>query len=112
MTRVTAALAAWRRSAALMLAGAVVAAVSGCATPEARTRAALEKTGLSRPVSACMAERMVDRLSLAQLQRLGRIGQLQQANDFDEFLRRTRALRDPEILAVVSSSGLVCVVRN
>ncbi len=59
-----------------------------------------------------MASRMVDRLSLAQLQRLGRLGKLQQAGNFDEFLRRTRALGDPEILGVVSSSGLICAVRN
>jgi len=96
-----------------LVAGVVSAAVlAGCATPEARTRTALERTGLSRPVSACMAGRMVDRLSLAQLQRLGRLGRLQRAGDFEEFLRLTRALRDPEILAVVSSSGLVCTVRN
>jgi hypothetical protein len=96
-----------------LVAGVVSAALlAGCATPEARTRTALERTGLSRPVSACMAGRMVDRLSLAQLQRLGRLGRLQRAGDFEEFLRLTRALRDPEILAVVSSSGLVCTVRN
>lgn len=112
MESATAALATFSRPGALLLVGAAVLALCGCATPEARTRAALEKTGLSRPVSACMAGRMVDRLSLAQLQRLGRLGRLQQAHDFDEFLRRTRALRDPEIFAVVSSSGLVCAVRN
>ena len=96
-----------------LVAGVVSAALlAGCATPEARTRTALERTGLSRPVSACMAGRVVDRLSLAQLQRLGRLGRLQRAGDFEEFLRLTRALRDPEILAVVSSSGLVCTVRN
>lgn len=112
MGKGVAASATLRRLAALMVSGAAVLALSGCATPEARTRSALEKTGLSRPVSACMAGRMVDRLSLVQLQRLGRLGRLQRANDFDEFLRLTRALRDPEILAVVSSSGLVCAVRN
>ena len=100
------------RLAAMSLVGGAILALSGCATPEARTRAALERTGLSRPISACMAGRMVDRLSLAQLQRLGRLGKLDRADDFEEFLRRTRALRDPEILGVVSSSGLVCAVRN
>ncbi|MFN3818145.1 hypothetical protein [Blastomonas sp.] len=97
---------------AWIVAAASAALLAGCATPEARTRSALERTGLSRPVSACMAERMVDRLSLAQLQRIGRLGQLQRAGDFEEFLRLTRALRDAEILAVVSSSGLVCAARN
>lgn len=97
---------------AIFWAGTAALVLSGCATPEARTRAALERTGLSRPVSACIAERMVYRLSLVQLQRLGRLGRLQQAGDFNEFLRLTRALRDPEILAVVSSTGLVCAARN
>jgi len=59
-----------------------------------------------------MAQRMTGRLSLAQLQRLGRIKRLQRAGDFDEFVNATRALRDPEILGVVSSSGLICAVRN
>ncbi|GGB59085.1 hypothetical protein [Blastomonas aquatica] len=86
--------------------------LAGCATPEARTRSALIQTGLTPPVASCMAERMVDRLSLAQLQRLGRLERLQRAGDFEEFLRLTRGLRDPEILAVVSSSGVVCTVRN
>ncbi|MDM7955491.1 hypothetical protein [Blastomonas sp.] len=100
------------RICALVAIGASALMLAGCATPEARTRAALENTGLSAPVSECMAQRMVDRLSLAQLQRLGRLGRLQRAGDFEEFLRLTRGLRDPEILAVVSSSGVVCVVRN
>lgn len=86
--------------------------LAGCATPEVRTRSALIRTGLAPPVASCMAGRMVDRLSLAQLQRLGRLERLQRAGDFEEFLRLTRGLRDPEILAVVSSSGLVCTVRN
>jgi hypothetical protein len=105
-------IASCRSAASLAVLGVAILALSACATPEARTRAALERTGLSRPISACMASRMVDRLSLAQLQRLGRLGKLDRTGDFEEFLRRTRALRDPEILGVVSSSGLVCAVRN
>lgn len=104
--------AAFRRAGQAAACGAAILVLSACATPEARTRAALERTGLSRPVSACMASRMADRLSLAQLQRIGRLGRLQSADDFDEFLRRTKALRDPEILGVVTSSGLICAVRN
>jgi hypothetical protein len=29
----------------------------------------------------------------------------------EEFLRRTRALQDPEILGVATSSGLICAVK-
>ena len=86
--------------------------LSGCATPEAQTRSALIKTGLTPPVADCMAGRMVDRLSIGQLQRLGRLDRLKRAGDFNEFLQATRGLRDPEIFGVVSSSGLICAVRN
>lgn len=39
-------------------------ALAGCATPETRLRTGLNNAGLSKAMSACMAERMVDRLSL------------------------------------------------
>jgi hypothetical protein len=29
----------------------------------------------------------------------------------EEFVKRTKALQDPEILGVVSSSGLICALR-
>jgi hypothetical protein len=86
--------------------------LSACATPEGQTRSALIKTGLTPPVADCMAGRMVDRLSLGQLQRLGRLERLKRAGDFQEFLQATRGLQDPEILGVVSSSGLICAARN
>ena len=41
--------------------------LGGCATPETRLRTGLNNAGLSKAMSACMAERMVDRLSLLQL---------------------------------------------
>jgi len=50
---------------------AVLVLVAACAVPEARLRAGLVNAGLSRPLAACMAERMVDRLSLMQLRRIG-----------------------------------------
>jgi len=29
----------------------------------------------------------------------------------EDFLKRTRSLQDPEILGVVSSSGLICAIK-
>ena len=49
----------------------IALALSACAIPEARLRAGLMNAGLSRTMAACMAERMVDRLSLIQLRRIG-----------------------------------------
>lgn len=90
-------------------------ALAACATtPEAKVRNSLIKAGLSEPMAACMAERMVDRLSLTQLRRLSSISSIQKKNlgrmTIDELIYRTRALQDPEILSVVTSSGLRCAI--
>lgn len=90
-------------------------ALTACATPETRVRTALMDVGLSKPIASCMADRMVDRLSLMQLNKLNGLkklrGQDMRKVTVEEFLRRTRSLQDPEILAVVSSSGLICAVK-
>jgi hypothetical protein len=91
-------------------------ALSACATPESRVRSALLNAGLSKPVSTCMAQRMVDRLSLGQLQKLSRLADLRDSRIGDltvgEFLKKTRALGDGEILAVVTTAGLGCAIAS
>lgn len=98
-----------------LVAIASILALSACATPETRVRTALTDAGLSKPIAACMADRMVDRLSLIQLNRLSGLKKLRGQNmrkiTVDEFLKRTRSLQDPEILGVVTSSGLICAVK-
>jgi hypothetical protein len=94
---------------------ASVLVLSACATPETRVRTALIDAGLSKPIASCMADRMVDRLSLVQLNRLSGLkklrGQDMRKITVEEFLKRTRSLQDPEILGVVSSSGVICAVK-
>ncbi|AQA00862.1 hypothetical protein BWQ93_12905 [Sphingopyxis sp. QXT-31] len=89
--------------------------LAGCATPETRLRNGLNDAGLSAPMSACMAERMVDRLSLLQLRRLSALGSLKERRladlSLDQFLHKVRALKDAEILAVTTSSAAVCAFR-
>jgi len=91
---------------------ALIAALASCATPESRVRSALVSAGLPKTVAACMADRIVDRLSPLQLRKLSGLGKLRDRNAGDitinEFIKRTKALQDPEILAVVTSSGVVC----
>jgi uncharacterized lipoprotein YmbA len=93
----------------------VALALSACATPETRVRTALMDAGLPRPIAACMADRMVDRLSLVQLNKLSGLkklrGQDMRRVTVADFLKRTRSLQDPEILGVVSSSGLICAIK-
>jgi hypothetical protein len=104
------------RKVPLLAAVGVVLLLSACATPEQRVRTGLTNAGLSRPVAACMAERMVGRLSLLQLRRIGRLGDLRDGDvrelSVDQFLHRARALNDPEIWAVMSSSGAICAVQT
>lgn len=91
-------------------------AFSACATPETRIKNALLDAGLSEPVSACMAQRMVDRLSLIQLNKLRGLGKLRDTDvekmTVGEFVKRTKSLQDPEILSVVTSSGFICALKN
>lgn len=99
----------------IALVGLTLLALSACATPETRIRTALMDAGLSKPIATCMADRMVDRLSLVQLNKLNGLkklrGQDMRKVTVEEFLRRTRSLQDPEILGVATSSGLICAVK-
>ena len=100
----------------LLFAALPFVVLSACATPESRVRTALLDAGLSRPVASCMAQRMVDRLSLAQLQKLSRLSGLSKTQigqlSVGELLRRTKALGDPEILTVVTTAGLGCAIAS
>jgi hypothetical protein len=90
-------------------------ALAACATPETRIRGALTDAGLSKPIAGCMADRMVNRLSLFQLNKLNGLKKLQGKKasqiSIEEFVKRTKALQDPEILGVVSSSGVICAIK-
>jgi hypothetical protein len=86
--------------------------LSACSVPEARLRAGLIGAGLPEPLAACMADRMVDRLSLMQLRRLADLERAGRAHDLPEFLHRVRSLRDPEIWTVTSTSVAVCELRG
>ena len=97
------------RAKPLLLIPALAAAMlAGCAAPEARLRAGLVNAGLPPPLAGCMAHRMAARLSLMQLRRIGDLPRARESVSAGEFLRRVRALRDPEILGVSASSAALC----
>ena len=99
----------------LMAGLALIASLAACTTPETRVRNGLMSAGLSKPISSCMADRMVDRLSFSQIDKLNGLGKLRKRDPGDisvnEFVKRTKALQDPEILGVVTSSGVVCALK-
>ena len=98
----------------LIIAALLPLTLTGCATPETRIRTALVEAGLPKPIAGCMAGRMVDRLSLMQLNKLRGLNKLQNKDarklSVEEFVKRTKALQDPEILGVVTSSGVICAI--
>jgi hypothetical protein len=98
----------------LLLALLLPLAACSSMRPEAKVRTALVEAGLSPPMAQCMAERMVDRLSIAQLRRLNSLARLPGRDvgnmTVDEFLYRARALEDPEIFTVVTRAGLGCAI--
>jgi len=100
----------------LILALSAALTLSACATvsPEARVRTKLIEAGVRPPVAACMAQRMVDKLSIAQLRRLQSLSGLNRqsmgAMSIDEIAHRLRALNDPEIVTVVLRAGIGCSI--
>ncbi len=89
-------------------------ALTACGPIEQRVRNGLVNAGLGKPKAACMAGRMVDRLSILQLKRLASLGRFQEEKitgmGFDRFMHSIRALKDPEIVAVVSTAWVACTV--
>jgi hypothetical protein len=90
-------------------------AFAACSQPfEGRIAASLAEAGLSRPVSECMAERWVKKLSLMQLRRIESLaGELRDERGRlgpGRLIARLREIDDPEIVEVVTRSSLVCAL--
>ena len=92
-------------------------ALAACAQPfEGRVAARLAEAGLPRPVADCMAARWVDRLNVAQLQKIGGLSEdlsrERRAGRLTVFglVDRVRALEDPEIVEVVTTSSPSCAL--
>ncbi|WP_435418211.1 hypothetical protein WAB17_01135 [Parerythrobacter aurantius] len=88
--------------------------LTGCVSviAENRVESALLKAGLSQRNAGCMAERMVDRLTISQLRKLealrGRKGEPVKPRTLRQFVERVRAVGDSEVLAVTASSAALC----
>jgi hypothetical protein len=91
-----------------------LALLSACATPETQLRTGLVNAGLSKPMATCMARPMSQELSLNQLLKLRSLSKLPETDlrktSYDQFLRRIRALQDPEIMKVTASAALGCAL--
>jgi hypothetical protein len=83
--------------------------------PEYRMRTALTGAGLPEPAAACMAERVTDRLSVAQLWRLSSLSVLRdrEADNISlaELVDATRGLRDRQVVRVTARAAARCALR-
>ena len=92
--------------------------LAACAqTFEGRVASRLSEAGISRPIANCMAARWVSRLNVLQLQKISDLsGDLQRERGrgrltVGRFIERVRAVDDPEILQVVTSSAAACALK-
>jgi hypothetical protein len=83
-------------------------ALSGCVHDTARSRitSALQNAGLSPPVSACMAEHLVDKLSIPQLRKLET---LKGARNPLEYALALRRIDDPQVVRVALAAAALCM---
>ena len=83
-------------------------ASAGCVSKlaEGRVRSALVDAGLSRPNASCMAERMTDRLSIAQLRKLEALQAPKRS--LSDYVSTVQRVGDRELVQVTVSSALLC----
>ncbi len=83
-------------------------ALAGCVQQiaESQVRSALVEAGLPEPTSACMARRMTDRLSLAQLRKLKALQGPKRT--IPEYVDAVRRVGDAQVLEVTASSAALC----
>ncbi|MCL4671391.1 MAG: hypothetical protein KJZ64_00295 [Sphingomonadaceae bacterium] len=100
----------------IVLAACAALLLTGCVQKiaENRVESALLRAGLDQRTSTCMAERMVDRLSIGQLRKLeglkARKGEPVRPTTLKGYVERVRRVGDAEVLAVTSSSAALCAV--
>jgi len=90
----------------MVVAGALL--LSGCVEKiaESRVRSALVDSGLSERTSACMAKRMVDRLTISQLRRLQALRGPKRS--LADYVIAVRKVGDREVLEVTASAAALC----
>lgn len=99
----------------LLLAGGAV--FTGLANPlvELQVKGALVESGIGEKRAACMAERMVDRLTIGQLWKLRQgiapqAGEPEEGYGIGELVKRLRRVEDGEAVAVLTTSAGLCAI--
>jgi hypothetical protein len=90
---------------------------SGLANPlvEMQVKSALVESGIGEKRAGCMAERMVDRLTIGQLWKLRQgmapqEGEPEDGYGLGELIKRLRRVQDGEAVAVLTTSAGLCAI--
>ena len=96
------------RRVGMIAAGLAVLVVGGCVQDikQDRVKVALMNTGFSEELSDCMARRMAQKLSIAQLRRLQELGGPKQS--WMDYVESVRRVHDPDAMEVLISSAALC----
>lgn len=94
------------RSVGLLAALAALAACTPSRLAYGDVKSAFVEAGLSQANSACMADRLTDRLTLRQLMKLRALkGEKRSLTD---YVAAVRKMGDAEVLTVTASSAALC----
>jgi len=101
----------------LVIALAAGAVFTGLADPLVRwqVKGALVESGIGEKRAECMAERMVDRLTIGQLWKLRQgmapeAGEPEEGYGLGELVKRLRRVKDGEAVAVLTTSAGLCAL--
>ena len=92
-----------------LVAVALVLALAACSPSKlayGQVKSAMIDAGLSDRYAACMAERLTDRLSLGQLQKLKQLKGTKRS--LGDYVAAVRRVGDAEALTVTASSAALC----
>lgn len=100
-----------------LVAGVAALAISSGAVDsvvEWRVKSGLMDAGVGEKRATCMAERMVDRLSIMQLRKLQNMeaqeGEPEEPTGLGDFIKRVRRIGDGEVVTVTASSAGLCAL--
>ena len=87
---------------------AAVLALAACVQDlkQNRVETALVNAGLAQPLSACMARRMAEQLTITQLRHLQALGV--EKRSYADYVNAVRNVRDPQALEVLITSLALC----
>ncbi len=90
----------------------VTLSLSACGPLDGRVRQGLMNAGLTKKEASCATPKMTKQLSVFQLEKLARLSRFKDENiktmPKDRFLKTIASLKDPEILAVVTTTTIEC----